>query len=517
MKLLILILFSWPVIFFAQSFDLRTKKYSENSSHLNAKEMIVTLDKGFAVVGSTDIFFGPSYIGGFVFYSDSSGNNHWEKIYTSFGDIFSFESIIQLPDSSFIAGGKMFNPITNRNGAALLKLDVQGNEQWKKSIDDSTGAEMSIVDLAVLTDSTFILVGTKTSIEDGSFIMLMDTAGNILWQKSYEVFGSNDLSFQAIHSLPNGNAFFSGGIQIGEKDFLGVLGCIDSIGNIIWSVQGSQPNSFYTDLVVDSNTIYCRNIKNASTNAISAFDYAGNLLWNYNFYDQEQNGPQPAGKRKIAFDLDSNLVAYSGNFSYSIFQQISRQGININQFSGFGMAQGIGFTSDNQCLVMLSGPAFGIKSNSIYNNHFAITRLDGNAPKQSSCLWEYNTIDNQSFEPTAPIELVESTVYSVFPAMMENVPLTPTIDQFCVDYLSGLSEEHIENALSPNPATDVISIILEPSLVAANDCIEMFDFTGKRLFQLPIYSSEMKLDVSRYSNGVYFIKIGQAGKKLILK
>ena len=197
MKLLILILFSWPVIFFAQSFDLRTKKYSENSSHLNAKEMLVTLDKGFAVVGSTDIFFGPSYIGGFVFYSDSSGNNHWEKIYTSFGDIFSFESIIQLPDSSFIAGGKMFNPITNRNGAALLKLDVQGNEQWKKSIDDSTGAEMSIVDLAVLTDSTFMLVGTKTSIEDGSFIMLMDTAGNILWQKSYEVFGSNDLSIQA--------------------------------------------------------------------------------------------------------------------------------------------------------------------------------------------------------------------------------------------------------------------------------------------------------------------------------
>jgi hypothetical protein len=123
MKLFLLILFSWPVIFFAQSVDLRTKKYWENSSHLNAKEMIVTLDKGFAVVGSTDIFFGPSYIGGFVFYSDSSGNNHWEKIYTSFGDVFSFESIIQLPDSCFIAGGKMFNPITNRNGGKTAHVD----------------------------------------------------------------------------------------------------------------------------------------------------------------------------------------------------------------------------------------------------------------------------------------------------------------------------------------------------------------------------------------------------------
>ncbi|MCF8410868.1 MAG: hypothetical protein K9G31_06175, partial [Crocinitomicaceae bacterium] len=108
MKLLLLILLSWPILFFAQTSDSRTQKYWENSSHLNAKGMIVTMDKGFAVVGSTDIFFGPPYIGGFIFYSDSSGNNHWEKIYTSFGNVFSFESIIQLPDSSFIAGGKMF-------------------------------------------------------------------------------------------------------------------------------------------------------------------------------------------------------------------------------------------------------------------------------------------------------------------------------------------------------------------------------------------------------------------------
>jgi hypothetical protein len=100
---------------------------------------------------------------------------------------------------------------------------------------------------------------------------------------------------------------------------------------------------------------------------------------------------------------------------------------------------------------------------------------------------------------------------------MENVPLTPTIDQFCVDYLSGLSEEHIEFSLSPNPASDLITVILGSSFHSNNDCIEMFDFTGKRLFQLPISSSEMKLDLTSYSKGVYFIKIGQAGKKIMLK
>ncbi len=176
MKLFLLILLCWPILFFAQASDTRTKKYWENSSHLNAKEMIVTLDKGFAVAGSADIFFGPTYIGGFVFYSDSSGNNHWEKIYGSFGDVFSFESIIQLPDSSFIAGGKMFNPITNRNGAALLKLDIQGNEQWKKSIDDSSGAEMSIIDLTVLTDSTFSLTTYKEKINLIEFLQRFSIA-----------------------------------------------------------------------------------------------------------------------------------------------------------------------------------------------------------------------------------------------------------------------------------------------------------------------------------------------------
>ena len=144
MKLLILILFSWPVIFFAQQFDARSNRYSENSSHVNARDMMVTLDKGFVVVGNSEMFSGQIATGGFVFYSDSSGNNHWEKVYTSFGDFFSFETVLQLTDSSFIAGGKMFNPITNRHGAALLKLDKLGNEIWKKSIDDSTDDETSI-------------------------------------------------------------------------------------------------------------------------------------------------------------------------------------------------------------------------------------------------------------------------------------------------------------------------------------------------------------------------------------
>jgi hypothetical protein len=188
----------------------------------------------------------------------------------------------------------------------------------------------------------------------------------------------------------------------------------------------------------------------------------------------------------------------------------------MNQFAGFGMAQGIGFTTDNQCLVMLSGPAFGVKSNSIYNNHFAITRLDGIAPKQSSCLWEYNTIDNLSYEPTAPIELVESTVYSMFPAMMENVPLTPTIDQFCVDYFSGLSENQIEFSLSPNPANEILTINYNsPEFI--NERIVLYDVTGQELMHSQLTSNKMTINITNFPSGIYWMKIGNSVKKVIIE
>ena len=516
MKINLFFLLSIPIFAFAQQFDARSNRYSENSSHVNARDMMVTLDKGFVVVGNSEMFSGQIATGGFVFYSDSSGNNHWEKVYTSFGDFFSFETVLQLTDSSFIAGGKMFNPITNRHGAALLKLDKLGNEIWKKSIDDSTDDETSILDIQQINDSTLIVLGTKGGSVDGSFIIQLDTAGNIQWQKSMAIEGSPVLILNSLNRLSDSTFILSGGVKIGEQTTVGLLLKIDLSGNALWSKQGTQENSFYTDVISDENTIYCRNVSGSNVNGVSAFDYSGNVLWNYNLQETEIMGPITPSRRKLRFDTDSNLVFYFANLSFSIFHRISRQGIFIDEFAGLGMAQGIDFTSDNQCLVLLTGPAIGIKSSSIYNNNFAVTRLNDFSTGQSSCLWDYTSNQSISNEPTEPIVLTTDSSYLIHEAMMENVSAFMMIEHFCVYYLSGLEEADNSFSMFPNPATELVTIQLNSDVVN-DDSIILYNAFGNQIRQVRTTNKKIIINLAEFSSGIYWLKIGERVEKLIIE
>ncbi|MFM8243878.1 MAG: hypothetical protein ACKN86_13830, partial [Crocinitomicaceae bacterium] len=137
-------------------------RYWEQNSQFYARNFSTTLDGGFIVSGYATTQFGQNnYVISFVCYSDSTGQNHWEKVYTTFDNSFSFETILQLSDSGFIAGGKMLNPITNQFGGAILKLDNQGNEIWKKSISDGSSAEILISDLLIDSDTSLLLVAKK--------------------------------------------------------------------------------------------------------------------------------------------------------------------------------------------------------------------------------------------------------------------------------------------------------------------------------------------------------------------
>ncbi|NBU48046.1 MAG: hypothetical protein EBS34_11530, partial [Flavobacteriales bacterium] len=81
-------------------------RYWEQNSQFYARNFSTTLDGGFIVSGYATTQFGQNnYVISFVCYSDSSGQHHWENLYTNFTDTFSFETVAQLPDSSFIVGG----------------------------------------------------------------------------------------------------------------------------------------------------------------------------------------------------------------------------------------------------------------------------------------------------------------------------------------------------------------------------------------------------------------------------
>jgi hypothetical protein len=514
---LILSILANGLTIFSQQTDLSTRRYWEANSQLNAKTLKSTSNNGYVVAGNADIQFGQTnYVAGFVFYSDSTGSNHWEKAYSSFGNTFAFQTIAQLADSGFIAGGNMFNPITNQLGGALLKLDQQGNEIWKKSISDSSGADIVVSDLLVESDTSFLLVAKKTGESDGNYIIRMDSAGNILWQNSFEMPGNDKIELNSLKQSSDKSLFIVGTL-ISNSNQSGLLMRLDSLGNIVWAVKNNYPNSSFTDLLLDSNQLFCRNTTTFGEAILHAFDLNGNSLWNLKLPESEDNfGPFVLGKRKLIFDADSNIVVYSSNFSFSSFYRFSKEGNYIDGLYGFGSSQAIDFYPNGTCSILMSGPAFGVKSSLIMNNHFAITRLENFNSIQTSCLWGSQAQGAIFTDNTTTINLIPSTNCTVSTAMMENVSAFISIDNNCVEFLGSVGEiNQLDFEVSPNPANNLIQLSINSNEALYNKG-SLVNSLGKEVLSFSIYHSKQSIDVSAVQSGVYWLKIGNKSKKVII-
>ena len=515
--ILILFLFVKSLTILCQQTDLSTKRYSESSSYLNAKTLKSTSNGGYIIAGNANFQFGQTNnVAGIVFFSDSSGVNHWEKAYTSHENTFSFETVAQLTDSGFIAGGTMFNPITNQLGGALLKLDQQGNEIWKKSISDSSGAEIIVSDLLIESDTSFLLVARKTGSFDGNYCIRMDTSGNILWQNSFEMPGNDKIELNSLKQAFDKSLFIVG-TQISNNVQSGLLMRLDSLGNVIWVKKNTYPNSRFTDLLLDSNQLFCRNATEFGQAIVSSFDFNGNSLWNLMFPDSEDlNGPYVSGKRKLIFDSDSNLVLYSSNFSLSSFYRFSRQGINIDGINSFGSSQGIDFYPNGSCSILISGPAFGVKSSVITNNHFAVTRLENFNSNQSSCLWQNMAVATNISDSTTDISLSSSSICTTSNTLMENITTFISIDNKCVEFLASIDEIAIKDfEICPNPTNEMIQLSINPTGEIPREGY-LISVLGNEVLNSKINSSQENISVSKVHSGIYWLKIGDKSKKVII-
>jgi choice-of-anchor B domain-containing protein len=86
-----------------------------------------------------------------------------------------------------------------------------------------------------------------------------------------------------------------------------------------------------------------------------------------------------------------------------------------------------------------------------------------------------------------------------------------------VDQSLGLAENEFTNSfvLYPNPATNVIQVAAKNSVL---NSIVIHDIAGKRLYsEVDLKAESTSIDISAYSNGLYFITINDAFTKKIIK
>ena len=71
--------------------------------------------------------------------------------------------------------------------------------------------------------------------------------------------------------------------------------------------------------------------------------------------------------------------------------------------------------------------------------------------------------------------------------------------------------------LYPNPTDGTITVQLAPETCNLTPEIQMFDIYGQRLQIIPVTDETTPIDLSRYANGVYFVKLVNNGKVVAVR
>jgi len=136
------------------------------------------------------------------------------------------------------------------DSARIVKLSFEGDILWQKRYQPDNNLSLigHIFSVYPTSDNQFIVCGQILENTPGVFVMKIDMEGNVLWTKSYNQDGYNEWAFSIIEAS-NGD-FIVGGqnLYTGSPRYIWLLR-IDDAGNILWQKEyGNGDGSLWTDL-----------------------------------------------------------------------------------------------------------------------------------------------------------------------------------------------------------------------------------------------------------------------------
>lgn len=147
-------------------------------------------------------------------------------------------------------------------------------------------------------------------------------------------------------------------------------------------------------------------------------------------------------------------------------------------------------TSPNAEAVYMMGP-----ESYVFSDYAAAVKLSADSFRTMSFFFDFALIDSPANRQTLMNE-----VLNYFSNLVNTNELS-TIDN--------------EFSISPNPASDIINIHYKNDLFS-NEMVQVYDLTGKLMFESAISTDMHQLSVSSLKNGIYFVKLGDKTRKLII-
>jgi hypothetical protein len=254
-----------------------------------------TLDSGYIIVGSTHSFGSQSNI--FVLKENSAGNLQWAKTIGMPGGAESGSLGLQMANGSYVIFGDIPNvTINNQHGIFLGKLSSNGsNLLWGKMLGHSSQSNHWFQNSSglITSDGGFLLLGETNYFNTWGdldiYLFKTDGNGNLLWAKTYG--GLNDDSPSSIIPTSDNNYIITGktnSFGAGSEDIY--LLKVDTAGNLLWSKTYGGTLSEYGNSLVEASdkgiiiTGLTSSIGFGFTDAfMMKTDSVGNPLWTYTY------------------------------------------------------------------------------------------------------------------------------------------------------------------------------------------------------------------------------------------
>ncbi|MDD4248563.1 MAG: PKD domain-containing protein, partial [Methanosarcina sp.] len=323
------------------------------SSYDNAYSIQQTSDGGYIVAGESNSNDGDvtGNHGGFDYWVvklDTTGNIVWQKSLGGSGGELA-ESIQQTSDGGYIVAGysrSTDGDVTGNHGGYdywVVKLDTTGNIVWQKSLGGSD--HDYAYSIQQTSDGGYIVAGDSRS-NDGdvtgnhggydSWVVKLDTTGNIVWQKCLG--GSISDNAYSIQQTSDGGYIVAGYSGSTDGDVTGNHGefdywvvKLDTTGNIVWqkslggsddeyaeSIQQTSDGGYIVAGESNSNDGDVTGNHGESDYWVVKLDTTGNIVWQKSLggsdWDDAYSIQQTSdGGYIVAGESDSNDGDVTGN------------------------------------------------------------------------------------------------------------------------------------------------------------------------------------------------------------
>lgn len=438
--------------------------------------VVQTLDGQYIVTGSTSSF-GQGNTDVYLVKIDSMGVILWQKTIGGFVNDIG-RAIVQMPDSGFIIAGYSNSFGNGGYDAYTLRTDKNGNIVWQSSWG---GNDWDFAyDLVKTMDGNIIICGSTQSMgsgkKDAFAVKYNATNGQIIWQKI--IGGNEDDEFKGLSLDNTGQNVLVAGYTKSRGDVLGDMWAFrlatsngDSLQRFMY---GGNKVDFANDVVelTDNKVVLAGSSESYSYGKrdpfFAGFLPNGTFSWQY-FYGTPSNDEE-IFKIIRGNSQFSEMVHLGESYQISGYKQdIMTFPSNSYSFVATGYGGSFGFQEDELVYDMAPTKDKGFIQVG-FTNSFNAVNSDVFLIKRDSVL-NYGT------------SLV---------GVNENLK---TETQFL---------------LYPNPANEDITIQFSENISLPVKA-ELVGLDGKLLSVYNIYSPQEKLDLSKFENGMYLLKVYSKG------